>query len=122
MQVRKLRPDDWPEVAGIYEEGIRSGDATFETEVPSWEAWDAARVPEHRLVVTLDGVVVGWAALSPFSDRRCYAGVAENMPESPTIIAVPCAGSLRPSARAGRAFGFTRGFGVEGAARDCGAV
>jgi len=78
MQIRKLRPDDWPEVARIYEEGIRTGDATFETEVPSWEAWDAARVPEHRLVVTLDGVVVGWAALSPVSDRRCYAGVAEH--------------------------------------------
>jgi L-amino acid N-acyltransferase YncA len=78
LQIRKLRPDDWPEVARIYEDGIRTGDATFETEVPSWEAWDAGHLAEHRLVVTLDGDVVGFASLSPVSERRCYAGVAEH--------------------------------------------
>jgi L-amino acid N-acyltransferase YncA len=78
MQIRKLRPDDWPEVARIYEDGIRTGDATFETEVPSWEAWDAGHLAEHRLVVTLDGDVVGFASLSPVSERGCYAGVAEH--------------------------------------------
>lgn len=78
MQIRDLRPADWPAVARIFEEGIASGDATFETDAPSWEAWDAAHLSEHRLVVTLDGEVVGWAALSPVSDRCCYGGVAEH--------------------------------------------
>ena len=78
MYIRNLRPQDWPEVARIYEEGILTGNATFETELPSWDAWDAAHLSEHRLVVTLDGEVVGWAALSPVSDRCCYGGVAEH--------------------------------------------
>jgi phosphinothricin acetyltransferase len=68
---------DWPEVARIFEEGIRTGNATFETEVPSWEAWDAAHLAEHRLVAVRDGRVVGWIALVPVSSRCCYAGVAE---------------------------------------------
>jgi phosphinothricin acetyltransferase len=75
--VRDLRPGDWPEVARIYEEGIRTGKATFETEVPSWEAWDAAHLDEHRFVAEHDGGVVGWVALAPVSSRCCYAGVAE---------------------------------------------
>jgi len=77
MERRDLRSDDWPEVARIFEEGIRTGDATFETEVPTWEAWDAAHLPEHRLVAERDGLVVGWIALVPVSPRPCYAGVAE---------------------------------------------
>ena len=78
MAIRQLEPADWPDVARIYEEGILTGNATFETTVPSWEAWDAGHLAEHRLVVTLDGDVVGWAALSPVSDRCCYSGVAEH--------------------------------------------
>ncbi len=77
MEVRHLRPDDWPEVARIYEEGISTGNATFETELPSWEAWDAAHLAEHRFVAERDGRVVGWVALLPVSERACYAGVAE---------------------------------------------
>ncbi len=77
MEIRDLRPTDWPEVAAIYEDGIRTGNATFETGVPSWEDWDAAH-PEHRLVAELDGRAAGWAALSPTSDRSCYRGVADN--------------------------------------------
>lgn len=76
MTVRDLRPDDWPAVRAIYEDGIRSGDATFETETPSWERWDAAH-PELRIVAERDGSIVGWAALSPVSDRCCYEGVGE---------------------------------------------
>jgi phosphinothricin acetyltransferase len=78
VEIRDLGPLDWPEVARIYEEGIGTGDATFELDVPSWAAWDAAHLPEHRLVVSLDGEVVGWAALSPVSERACYEGVAEH--------------------------------------------
>ena len=48
VHVRDLRPADWPEVSRIYAEGIATGNATFETDVPAWEAWDAAHLPEHR--------------------------------------------------------------------------
>jgi phosphinothricin acetyltransferase len=75
--VRDLRRDDWPEVARIFREGIETGNATFETEVPSWEEWDATHLPEHRFVAVRDGGVVGWTALLPISSRECYAGVAE---------------------------------------------
>lgn len=74
--VRELRPDDWPAVLAIYEDGIRAGDATFETRAPSWEAWDAAHA-EMRIVAERDGSVVAWAALSPVSSRCCYGGVGE---------------------------------------------
>ena len=74
--VRDLLSEDWPRVAEIYEEGIRTGNATFETGVPAWEAWAAAHT-ELRLVAERAGEVVGWAALSPVSDRCCYAGVAD---------------------------------------------
>jgi L-amino acid N-acyltransferase YncA len=76
VTVRDLRPDDWLAVRAIYEDGIRSGDATFETETPSWERWDAVH-PELRLVAERDGTIGGWAALSPVSDRCCYGGVGE---------------------------------------------
>ena len=71
-----MRPADWACVAEIYWDGMRDGLATFETEVPSWEAWDAAH--SLRLVAEVDGKIVGFAALSAASTRRCYAGVAEN--------------------------------------------
>jgi phosphinothricin acetyltransferase len=74
--VRELRAEDWPAIRSIYEDGIRGGDATFETEAPSWEDWDAAH-PPLRLVAERDGAVVGWAALSPESSRCCYRGVGE---------------------------------------------
>ncbi len=76
MTIRDLRPDDWPAVRAIYEEGIGGGDATFETGPPSWERWDVAH-PRLRLVAERDGAVVGWAALSPASARHCYRGVGE---------------------------------------------
>jgi L-amino acid N-acyltransferase YncA len=75
--VRDLGPVDWPEVSRIYAEGITTGNATFETEVPSWEAWDAAHLAEHRLLAVEDGRAVGWVALAPVSERCCYGGVAE---------------------------------------------
>ena len=77
IEIRDLRPGDWPEVARIYAEGIATGDATFETEVPSWDAWHEAHLPEHRLVATEEERVVGWAALAPTSRRACYRGVVE---------------------------------------------
>jgi L-amino acid N-acyltransferase YncA len=78
VELRPLEPDDWPAVAEIYWDGMRDGLATFETEVPSWEAWDAAHLRDHRLVADLMGEVVGWAALSPASKRQCYRGIVED--------------------------------------------
>jgi L-amino acid N-acyltransferase YncA len=78
VTIEELRADHWPGVARIYAEGIATGAATFETEVPSWEAWDASHLPGHRLVALRDGEVVGWAAVSPVSDRCVYGGVVEN--------------------------------------------
>jgi L-amino acid N-acyltransferase YncA len=72
-----MRAGDWPAVKTIYEQGIATRLATFETEAPSWGAWDAGHHAGLRLVAEEDGVVVGWAALSPVSRRACYAGVAE---------------------------------------------
>ena len=76
MLVRDLRPDDWPKVAAIYRDGMRGGLATFETEVPSWEAWEAAH--PLRVVAERHGEVVGWAAAGPVSSRWAYRGVAES--------------------------------------------
>jgi L-amino acid N-acyltransferase YncA len=78
IELRALTENDWTAVADIYWDGMRDGLATFETEVPMWDAWDAAHLPDRRLVAEWLGEVVGWAALSPVSKRRCYAGVAEN--------------------------------------------
>ena len=74
-----MEPADWPAVRTIYEAGIASGNATFETTTPTWDDWDRSHLADHRLVATdADGQVVGWAALSPVSDRCAYAGVAED--------------------------------------------
>ncbi|MFN0152806.1 MAG: N-acetyltransferase family protein [Gaiella sp.] len=77
VTIADLRPEHWPEVARIYREGIETRLATFETEVPTWERWDATHLPEQRFVAERDGSVVGWAALSAVSDRCVYGGVAE---------------------------------------------
>jgi L-amino acid N-acyltransferase YncA len=76
--LRVLTQDDWTAVADIYWDGMRDGLATFETEVPSWEEWNATHLADHRLVAELLGEVVGWAALSAVSSRRCYRGVVEH--------------------------------------------
>ena len=78
MELRELRKDDWLAVKAIYMEGIAGGNATFESEAPSWEDWDKTHLEGHRLVALQGGEVVGWAALAPVSERCVYAGVAEN--------------------------------------------
>jgi L-amino acid N-acyltransferase YncA len=72
-----LSPIDWPQVRDIYLQGIATGQATFETEPPSWEDWDATHLPVCRLGARSSDLLVGWGALSPVSRRGCYAGVAE---------------------------------------------
>lgn len=74
-----LTVDDWPSVRDIYAQGIATGQATFEAEPPSWEAFDAGRLADHRLIALHDdGRVLGWAAVSPVSARAVYAGVVEH--------------------------------------------
>jgi L-amino acid N-acyltransferase YncA len=77
MEIRPMRADDWPAVKTIYEQGIATRQATFETEAPARETWDAGHLAEPRLVAEESGEVVGWAALSPVSRRPCYLGVVE---------------------------------------------
>ena len=76
-RIEPMRDTDWPVVADIYRQGIESGHATFETGVPSREAWDAGHLEAGRLVARETDRVVGWAALSLVSDRCVYGGVAE---------------------------------------------
>lgn len=77
FSLRPMAPPDWPGVRAVYLEGIATGNATFETEAPQWESWDAAHHTVCRLVAENGDAVLGFAALSPVSARRVYAGVAE---------------------------------------------
>jgi L-amino acid N-acyltransferase YncA len=79
VTIRPLHSGDSAAVLAIYQAGLDSGDASFETTAPTWEAFDAARLPAHRLVaVDGDGTVLGWVAVSPVSTRPVYAGVVEH--------------------------------------------
>lgn len=75
--LREMKPDDWAGVAAVYKEGIATGNATFQQEVPAWESWDSSHVAACRIVADIGGQVAGWAALTPVSGRCVYAGVAE---------------------------------------------
>jgi L-amino acid N-acyltransferase YncA len=68
---------DWDQVANIYLEGIKTGVATFTSEVPTFENWDNSHISSCRLVARLGDNVLGWGALSPTSSRCVYEGVAE---------------------------------------------
>jgi L-amino acid N-acyltransferase YncA len=72
-----MQPEHWPAVRDIYAEGISTGNATFETELPSWEKWDTGHRKDCRLLACDNDRILGWAALSAISARRVYAGVAE---------------------------------------------
>lgn len=77
VTVTPMRAEDWPQVRDIYLEGIATGHATFETDAPDYEAWDAAHAQECRFVARSGPAVLGWAALSRISGRSVYQGVAE---------------------------------------------
>jgi phosphinothricin acetyltransferase len=72
-----MQAGDWQAVSRIYSEGINTGFATFEKEIPSYDKWDTAHLEQCRLVACQENEVVGWAALSPVSSRCVYGGVAE---------------------------------------------
>ena len=76
--VAEMKAVDWEQVRSIYLEGIATGHATFETDAPTWEKWDAGHLRKARLVARdVEGGILGWAALSRVSDRCVYGGVAE---------------------------------------------
>jgi phosphinothricin acetyltransferase len=75
--VEKMTEQDWREVRIIYQAGTATGNATFETDVGEWDEWDRNHLRDCRLVARAEGRVVGWAALSPVSQRSVYSGVAE---------------------------------------------
>ena len=75
--VTPMTPDVWETVRRIYEEGIATGHASFDSEVPDWDAWDRSHLEACRLVARVAGEITGWAALSPVSSRCVHTGVAE---------------------------------------------
>ena len=77
MEIKLFTAADYPEVARIYAEGLATGQATFQEEVPTWESWDGSHLQNCRLAAFENGVMLGWAALSPVSNRCVYGGVAE---------------------------------------------
>ncbi|HYZ55750.1 MAG TPA: GNAT family N-acetyltransferase [Streptosporangiaceae bacterium] len=80
VTIRPMRPGDADEVLAIYQAGLDGGNASFETAAPTWEAFDAAKLPLHRHVATdtTSGKVLGWIAVTAVSDRCVYAGVVEH--------------------------------------------
>jgi L-amino acid N-acyltransferase YncA len=77
LTVKTMEPADWPQVKNIYEEGIKTGNATFEKSAPQWATWDKGHLQEARIIAKENDNVLGWAALSPVSGTCVYAGVAE---------------------------------------------
>ena len=77
VKIRQIVPGDWQTVKKIYESGIATGIATFETSAPDWENWNNGHLIFGRLAAIIENEIVGWAALSPVSNRCVYGGVAE---------------------------------------------
>jgi phosphinothricin acetyltransferase len=77
MHIAQIHPENWNDVKRIYEDGIATGNATFQTEASSYDKWDQSHLPSCRLMAVENNDVLGWAALTPVSGRCVYAGVAE---------------------------------------------
>ncbi|TVR81443.1 MAG: N-acetyltransferase family protein [Chitinophagaceae bacterium] len=77
LTFRKLTQKDWEKVSEIYRDGINTGIATFQTEVPEWSDWDKSHLEKGRIIALHNNQIIGWAALTAVSDRCIYAGVAE---------------------------------------------
>lgn len=77
INIQTMSPSDWASVSQIYREGIETGVATFEKEVPTWEDWNINHLDACRWVARMGEDLIGWAALSPVSSRCVYGGVAE---------------------------------------------
>ncbi|MBC6999359.1 GNAT family N-acetyltransferase [Cytophaga sp. FL35] len=77
MEIVSMKAEHWPAVSNIYQEGIATGIATFETQIPTYEVWDSSHMKSCRLVAIANTEILGWAALSPVSSRCVYGGVGE---------------------------------------------
>ena len=77
MTIDKMQPSDWKDVKRIYEEGIATGNATFQPDAPEWETWNTDHLKHSRIVARENDSLIGWAALTAVSGRCVYAGVAE---------------------------------------------
>lgn len=77
ISIRPMDATDWPTVSRIYEDGIATGFATFETSIPTYESWNVAHMTSCRLIAMEDEKILGWAALSPVSSRCVYGGIGE---------------------------------------------
>lgn len=77
MEFTTINKTNYTQVARVYQEGIATGLATFETNVPTWESWNLAHIKNCRIAVILKNEIVAWGALSPVSKREVYKGVAE---------------------------------------------
>jgi len=77
VRIEPMRPEHGAAVLAIYEAGIATGNASFETQTPDWPTWDSKHLPDHRFVALENNTVRGWIAASPTSDRCVYAGVVE---------------------------------------------
>jgi L-amino acid N-acyltransferase YncA len=77
LQISAMADESWPAVRDIYAEGIATGNATFETDVPDWTKWDSGHHKDCRFLARDGEEILGWAALSPVSTRQVYKGVAE---------------------------------------------
>jgi phosphinothricin acetyltransferase len=74
---RQMIEADWSQVVEIYTQGINTGNATFETEIPDWDKWNSGHIQTSRIVAVNEIEIIGWAALVPVSTRKVYSGVAE---------------------------------------------
>ena len=77
IHLRDMKPTDWPQVRAIYQKGLDLGYASFETQAPTWEKWDAGHLKICRFVAEEEEEILGWVALSKVSAREVYKGVAE---------------------------------------------
>jgi len=75
--INTITKDDWSSVSQIFREGIATQNATFETSVPEWEIWDKSHLRECRLIGRIEDTIVGWATISPITNRCVYGGVVE---------------------------------------------
>ena len=77
INFRPMTAEDWTSVAEIYKQGIETGNATFQQEIPTWDDWNNGHIKSCRIIAEINNEIVGWAALIAVSGRCVYAGVTE---------------------------------------------
>lgn len=77
IAIRLMKDEDCHAVLDIYQKGIETRNATFETQPPTWVEWEHNHLLHSRFVVEQSDEILGWSALSPYSKREVYRGVAE---------------------------------------------